>query len=81
MKVLCAKIDSFTNEVIRFRQVTQLFIYILNWSFVVFSVTCLASKSVCGYISDEDINKKDYRDGIDLLMFVMNNKSGNMIFL
>lgn len=42
------------------------------------AITCLASKSVCGYISDEDINKKDYRDGIDLLMFVMNNKSANV---
>lgn len=41
------------------------------------AITCLASKSVCGYISDEDLGLK-YEDSTDYLMHIMSNKSADV---
>ena len=48
---------------------------------LLFSVTCLASKSVCAYISTEDLPEKYNGDGIEYLEFIASNKSGKEWFV
>ena len=41
-----------------------------------FSVTCLASKSVCAYIASDELDAKYEGDGILFLEYIASNKTG-----